>query len=363
MKPFKPRALLGLAVAVLAAATGCEESSVLATDSTFPEAGRFCNIPQNLIFSSAAKDGIPALTNPLLVTAGEAGTEYLKDETRVIGLFDDGQPIAIPLNIMWFHEVVNLEMNGIPVSITHCPLTGSTMGFKRQGVNGAEFGVSGLLFQNNLIMYDRNSPESLWPQMAREASCGDRTGASLDMVSVFEMSWGGWRSMHPNTRVVSADTGWPRPYSVYPYGDYDTPENPMVLYPQELDSRFPPKERVLGIPHGSGGMVFPFESLRAVGPLTASHAQVGGGPVVVFWDSSVESAMAYSPSLEGQELRFAVQGDAIVDAQTGTSWRVDGLALEGPLAGSRLQPISEAFVAYWFAWPAFYPAIEIWSGS
>jgi hypothetical protein len=113
-----------------------------------------CSIPQNLIFNGGpGKDGIPALTNPPMGRHGDPGIEYLDDQDRVVGFFLDGQATAIPLNIFWWHEIVNLTAGDGAVAVTHCPLTGSSIAFDRAAVGGAEFGVSGLLYKNNLVMY------------------------------------------------------------------------------------------------------------------------------------------------------------------------------------------------------------------
>ncbi len=323
-----------------------------------------CSIPQGLIFNGGpGKDGIPALTNPTFVRPGDNGTAYLRGEDRVVGLHIDNQPYAIPLNIFWWHEIVNLDLDGTSVSITHCPLTGSSLGFDREAAGGAEFGVSGLLYQNNLIMYDRNSPESLWPQMLRGARCGSRDGTGLPMVPVVEMSWEGWLVRNPTTVVVSSETGWGRDYTRYPYGNYDAPQNASVLFPLEVDTRRPPKERGLGIPVGTGGVVFPYGILDDQGPLAAAQMVLDGNDIVVFWDRSAHGAMAYHATAQGQDLTFSVQDDRFVDEETGTAWLVDGTSVKGPLAGARLEPVEKAFVAFWFAWPAFYPDVEIWEGS
>jgi len=323
-----------------------------------------CSIPQSQILNGGpGKDGIPALTNPTLARATEGGTAYLRDEDRVVGIMLDSGPLALPLNIFWWHEIVNMDDGNSAMSITHCPLTGSTLAFDRSAVNGAEFGVSGLLFQNNLIMYDRNTGESLWPQMLRGARCGPADGTALAMLPVIEMTWGGWRTLHPDTRVISADTGYGRDYTSYPYGSYDNPNNSSLLFGGRIDNRRPPKERVLGIPQGSGGVAFPYGVLEEIGPVAAVHTDLLGEPHVVLWDGAREAAMAYKPQIDGGNLTFTVVQDRIVDDQSGSVWRVDGMAIEGPMAGKQLEPISEAFVAFWFAWPSFYPDIEIWSTS
>ena len=169
-----------------------------------------CSIPNSQIKSGGpGKDGIPALSNPEFVFPDEPGAAYLREGDRVVGIMIDDQAFAIPLNIFWWHEIVNLSGLDTHLVVSHCPLTGSSLAFDRGPADDAEFGVSGLLYQNNLIMYDRNGPESLWPQMLRGARCGDRNGTELSMVPIVEMTWGGWTTLHPGTWVVSSQTGYP----------------------------------------------------------------------------------------------------------------------------------------------------------
>lgn len=324
-----------------------------------------CSIPNSQIQTGARRDGIPALTNPETARSGEPGTEYLLEDDRVIGIVLEGEPLAIPLNILWWHEVVNLDGDTYAVTVSHCPLTGSSLAFDRRHLGDTEFGVSGLLFQNNLIMYDRSgAKESLWPQMLRGARCGYRDGESLPMVPIIETTWGGWTRLHPDTKVVTSRTDYDRNYRLYPYGNYDRPSNGELLFPlnDPMDRRRPPKERVLGIPVGSGGIAYPFGLLEERGDAAAVHGSVEGTDYVILWESERQGAMAYRPVADGQPLTFNDADGRITDAQTGSTWRMDGVAVEGPLAGSALEPIADAFVAFWFAWPAFYPDIELWSG-
>ncbi len=325
--------------------------------------GLECSIPSTLLLNGGpGKDGIPALTNPRFVEPGGAETTYLEDSDRVVGIILDSQPLALPLNIFWWHEIVNISQAGVRLSITHCPLTGSTLGFDRTAAGGAEFGVSGLLYRNNLVMYDRNSSESLWPQMLRGARCGAADGTALTMVPVIEMTWEGWRTLYPDTRVLG-DPGAGRNYRSYPYGSYDSTNNPTLLFPGTIDNRRPPKERVLGITSGTGGITYPYGVLDEVGSMAAVQGNLPGEPHVVFWDRDRDAAMAYRPNLDGEDLTFSVVDESIVDDQTGSTWRVDGTAISGPNAGTQLEPVAEAFIAFWFAWPTFYPDIEIWSAQ
>jgi hypothetical protein len=321
-----------------------------------------CSIPTDQIFVGQVKDGISALTNPATVAVGDPAADFLTNRDRVVGLFIDGTPYAIPLNIFWYHEIVNLDGPGYSIAVTHCPLTGSSMAFDRGPIGGAEFGVSGLLFRNNLIMYDRADPESLWPQMLSGARCGVRDGEQLVSVPIVETWWAGWKELHPDTRVVG-DGGNPDLYISYPYGSYDTPENPILLFPgSTIDPRRPPKERVLGIPDGFGGIAFPFLGLASASSdfKTVVNAEALGGDVVVFWDERVRGAIAYHAQSDGQALTFRVEDGQFVDDQTESVWDFEGNATTGPAAGAALEPVAEAYVAFWFAWADFHPLAELW---
>ena len=314
----------------------------------------------------AAKDGIPALSHPQLVAANDVLANYLLPTDRVIGIKVGSEYLAFPHNILWWHEIVNLSDFGLV--ITYCPLTGSSMVFSTLAAGGADFGVSGLLVENNLVMYDRTSSgseedESLWPQMLNGARCGPAEGQSLTMYESIEIEWEDWVALHPDTRVVSRHTGSDRNYRLYPYGDYEVESNSSTLVPltNSLDDRRPPKERVLGIPFGprDEAMVFPFGALRSLGDL-AVVPETLGVPIVVFWDSDAAAAMAFQRWVGGQHLTFEVTNGAFVDVETGSQWSIDGEALSGPLAGSTLTMVAEAYVSFWFAFSTFFPNLDLW---
>lgn len=121
------------------------------------------------------KDGIPALSNPAVVSAGE-GDRFLQAEDLVLGVVVNGEARAYPHGILWWHEIVNDVLGGEPIVVTFCPLTGSGIVYDPE-IDGRSlnFGVSGLLFDNNLILFDRAS-DSLWSQMRLESVCGSFQG-------------------------------------------------------------------------------------------------------------------------------------------------------------------------------------------
>lgn len=326
----------------------------------------FCTVPSSELASVLVPEAIPAIEDPPLVEPDHPEASYVDDDERVIGLLVDGKPIALPLNVMRRHEVANLTIGGTRVAVSYCPLTGSTLVFDRAAVGGVELGVSGLLHHNNLVVYDRQDPASFFTQMRRGAAvCGPRarTGTRLTLLPSLELRWSAWTRLHPGTVVVSneldplIDRG---SYDSNPFVEYERIDNPDVRIPMEIDPRRLPKERVLGIPlSGDGGPVFPFEAMRGADRRAIMTVH---GAAVVFWDESAEAAVAYSTELDGRALSFTATDAGYVDDETGSTWRLDGLALSGPLAGERLKQIPDAFVSFWFAWAAFFPEAVIQVG-
>lgn len=378
-KPFPTiLALMGTLVTGACTGSGIEPSGPVTGSGNLPATGGgLCLIEgESPRSGGVVKDGIPALSDPWMVGSDDPLASYVLETDRVIGVNYGGEWLAFPLNIMRWHEVVNLNGGASPLALTYCPLTGSGMAFDRSPVGGNEFGVSGLLWRSNLIMYDRGTQESLWPQMRGRADCGPRAGTVLPQLPVSDMTWGAWKALHPDTRVVSQNTGWERDYRANPYEDYERLDAPP---PSDMkwDLRRQPKERVLGIPTSRGGFAIPFgafpQSSKAVLNLTlpGEGATEDGIPVVVFWDGASQSAEAFYPIPEwisdpgpgGGEVNFEVKDQQIVDSGTGTIWTVDGRAVDGSAAGSRLKEVRGSLVSFWFAWAAFYPDTELFDES
>ena len=203
--------------------------------------------------------------------------------------------------------------------------------------------MSGILHNNNLVMFDSSDEPTFFTQIMRgAATCGPgaRTGASLPLIPSFEMRWDAWQRVHPNTSVVSEQTGGLGDYRVNPHVQYESPDNPLLLVPFPIDPRRPPKERILGLSvGGDGGPAFPFEELRRSERLAVSALN---GSVVVLWDRTAEAAFAFSTELDGEELAFVATETGFADVATGSEWSLDGLAVAGPLAGRRLELLEEA---------------------
>jgi len=196
-------------------------------------------ISRNLAGGGPSKDGIPSIDNPQYVSVLEAD-KFLDDNSIVYGVDYNGFVAAYPQKIMYWHEIVNDEINGEKISVTYCPLTGSTIGYKNKNL-----GVSGKLYNSNLVMYDRET-DSLIPQIIGVAIDGSLKGQKLESFHVFQTKWIDWKAKHPNTKVLSLETGNDRNYDKNPYPGYD--DILRLWFPVATESnQFKTKELMIGI--------------------------------------------------------------------------------------------------------------------
>ena len=220
-------------------------------------------IPANEILQGGPpRDGIPSIDKPRFVSANAA--KFMKPKDRVIGITVNGESRAYPINILNWHEIVNDNIKGIPLSVTYCPLCGTGIVYQgRLGGRTLQFGVSGLLYNSDVLLYDR-ATQTLWSQILSKAISGPLRGQKLTMIESSQTSWAKWLKKQPNTRVLSTQTGFSRDYTRSPYGNYDN--NTNLYFPVSRESRrYHPKERVLGVTINGRTKAYPFAELAKLG--------------------------------------------------------------------------------------------------
>ncbi len=321
---------------------------------------------EDVLSGGPPPDGIPAIDEPAFEPAREVG--WLPDDEPVLALTVGGETRGYPLRVMTWHEIVNDAVGGVPVAVTYCPLCNSGVAFERSvpGHGVLSFGTSGLLYADNLVMYDRQT-ESLWPQLTGTASVGALTGTVLHGIPMGTVAWRDFVSAHPDALVLSQDTGFDRPYGTNPYVGYDDPDGDLLFgLPGDLDTRLPVKERVVGLSNSAVSIAVVRRSLVGRPPLEVT---VGEDLVVLWHQAGLASALdtatiasgadigtvgAFHPLLDGRRLHFEHRRDAFVDRETGSRWNVLGQSTGGPLEGAELRPYRH-LDTFWFAWVAFHP--------
>ena len=222
------------------------------------------------------------------------------------------------------------------------------------------FGVSGKLIMNALVMFDRET-NSLWSHFLSEGISGEYEGTKLVNVPLVLTTWGEWKRAFPETRALL--TGG-RAYD--PYESYYRRDDPGVIGESNRDSRLPRKELVLGMGFDDGALAFPHSVLQGE---SVVNTELHGTPIVVYYHPATETATVFARQIDGIELSFTVEQDEAVDGNprdwlvddaTGTRWLpLTGQAVSGELAGTRLQPTHGVNI-FWFAWSDYFPETSIY---
>lgn len=318
------------------------------------------------------RDGIPPIDDPNFISPAEAA-EWLADNEPIVIFEHDGDARAYPLQILTWHEIVNDEVGSIPVSVTFCPLCNATVVFDRRlGDTVYDFGVSGLLRNSDLIMWDRQT-ESLWQQFTGEGIVGDLAGAQLRFLPSAIISFADFRAAHPDGLVLSRETGFNRRYGQNPYVGYDTIGQNPFLFTGEIDGRLPAMVRVITLSlDDEVDIAYPLPTLAEMGAINDEQA---GQPISVFHTPGTSSALGaatiaaaedvgatgvFDPVLDGQRLTFRAENGTFIDEQTGSIWNILGQAVDGPHSGSQLNRLVHAD-HFWFSWAAFKPDTIIYS--
>jgi hypothetical protein len=257
------------------------------------------------------KDGIPSVDEPKFNDGGD-----VEDGDPVFGVVVNGEPRAYPQDVLAQHEIANDTVGGKNIAVTYCPLTGTAMGFER---GGTTFGVSGDLLNSNLVMYDR-ATDTRYPQVLGAGVEGELRGGSLVPFGVTWTTWGRWRDEHPDSRVLSRDTGYVRNYDDDPYGGYNPKtgyySSDSLSFPvTNRDERFHPKKVFIAARDSEGAVAFDKRALREEKTLSVGTET---GTYTAEYDESLDTATVER------------DGDAVV-----------------------------SFDAMWFAVAAFYPDIHV----
>ncbi len=301
-----------------------------------------------IVWGGVVQDGIPPLRSPKMIAPNEAG--YLADDNVVFGLTINGDARAYPKRILAWHEMFVDVVGGVPVTGAYCTLCGSMVLYKSRA-NGAvhRLGTSGFLYRSNKLMYDEDT-QSLWNTLWGIPVLGPLVDQNiqLERLSVVTTTWGEWRRRHPDTSVLSLDTGHVRDYSEgEAYRQYFATDELMFAVP-ELDRRLSNKDEVLGVIFPQ----YPDKPLAIAADYLSEHPvfhdRVGGLRFVVLTDASganrvYEARDVTFTSWDGQESAIDANGD---------SWRLTESELSAP--NGRLLHRLPAHRAFWFGWYSAY---------
>ena len=304
---------------------------------------------EEIVWGGVKKDAIPPLDDPALIPASDA--DYLTPEELVFGIEINGDARAYPLRIMDWHEMLNDVVGGVSVSLAYCTLCGSGILFET-ALDGREkpfrFGSSGLLYRSNKLMYDRET-NSLWNQFTGEPAAGPLAGSGITLLTrpVVITSWQAWRASHPETKVLSLDTGFERDYRPgQPYGDYFASKE--LIFPAYLDDgRLGAKDYVFALRGGAADKAWPLAAFKGGAVI---NDMAGAVPLTLIGNEESQTVRAYRT--DGRV--FEKTGNPGEVRSGGEAWQVTEEALRSP--EGEAFPRLPGHIAYWFAWSGYLGA-------
>ena len=302
---------------------------------------------EEIVWGGVRKDGIPALNDPKHLSSVDA--TYITDDELVFGVEINGDVRAYPLRMLDWHEMFNDVIGGVPVALAYCTLCGSGILFETL-VEGRPdrfvFGSSGFLFRSNKLMYDQET-HSLWNQFTGRPVVGPLTGSGIELAvrPVAITTWKHWLARHPDTKVLSLDTGFDRDYTPgRPYASYFS--SPDLMFPVLVeDTRLKPKDYVFALRSGVHEKAWPLSEF-AGGQVI--NDRIGTLDIVLIGDAASRTVRAYDA--RGCDFT-ATFGDADTVESEGHSWMIEEESLTS-VDGQTL-PRLPGHIAYWFAWSGY----------
>lgn len=296
------------------------------------------------------RDGIPPLKNPKMISAREA--TYLGDDNVVFGVAIDGDVRAYPKRILAWHEMVKDKIGGRELNGVYCTLCGAMILYDTT-VDGVqhELGTSGFLYRSNKLMYDQ-ATKSLWSTLTGEPVVGPLVGKGIELKTLYVVTttWKEWKTRHPNTLVLSLDTGHDRNYGEgVAYHDYFATDRLMFNVPK-LDQRLPNKAEVLALRYGNEPLAIAADFLARN---RVYHDRTGKTEFVVLTDASGANRV-----YQASNVKFtAWNGADSARDSAGKNWRVEEAQLTGP-DGRSLQRLA-AHRSFWFGWYSQFPKTRL----
>ncbi len=300
-----------------------------------------------VVDGGVGKDGIPSIDNPRFVAVDDV-TGLAEDELVVVVKVGDVIK-AYPQRILDQHEIVNDMFGSTPVALTFCPQTGTALAFDRR-INDelTTLGVSGLLYNSNLVMYDRSS-DTRWAQMTTQAVNGELACDKLEFLQTLELSWGGVKDLFPQALVLSGDTGFDRNYTSPPLSK-QTSLNSLPTFPYTpKDERFANYKRVHAIIDTVKVQIYTFDQFSEMLELTIDDANV--------LISHPEYRLIVSYKTKAKVLQLATDpqsANVIMQDSEGNGYNLFGEVIAGERVGERLEP-TFSYMGYWFSLASMFP--------
>ena len=299
----------------------------------------------NNIQGTPNKEMFPDIEEPKFKLVSEEKNISGSDTVASFHIGDDYR--AYPLKYILYHHLVNDTFGKTPVLISYCGICNSAAAYNPiLGGKTLSFGVLGVLYHNDLVMYDKNT-DSWWIQITGEAISGKHKGVKLDLLPGLELvKFSDFKKTHSKGKVLQP---------IAQYEGFYNQFNPDQFY--EQDNSLGSRDQVVGVEVRGKAKAYKLEDVKKEKIINDT---LNGWSLIVVSDPEDKGVRIFRRFLKNQELvlEFELKGNTLVDKETNSTWNFNGEAKEGKLKGSVLEK-PQYLELYLFAWKGFYPKTKI----
>lgn len=305
-------------------------------------------------WGGVVQDGIPPLRNPEMVDASLAN--YLEDSNIIFGIKVNGDVRAYPKRVLAWHEMFTDTVGDIPVAGVYCTLCGTVILYKTtHNSKQYKLGTSGFLYRSNKMMYDKKT-QSLWSTSLGKPIIGPLVNKNiqLDFLSVVTTTWGAWKKLHPNTKVLSLNTGHQRNYGEgVAYHNYFSTDELMFNVPK-TNTKLLNKDEVLVVrtPLDKENVMAISSKFLKQHPIYSNT--INNQSFVVFTDTSGAHRTFYSEKFIFKKY----DGKNRVIDNSKNEWLIDENQLKNIKTGQILNRL-HTYNAFWFGLYAAFPNLTL----
>ena len=284
-------------------------------------------------------------TNKSFITA----TESLDKSKLAIGVAINGEAKAYPIQLIGYHHQVMDTIGGEPVIITYCTVCRTGRVYSSR-LNGRDeiFRLVGMDHFN--AVFEDQTTKSWWQQASGRAIAGPLKGSMLKEIPSSQLTIDSWIRKYPNSVVMEPDPLYDERY--FGLEDYDRGTMQSSLVKRDYRS-WQPKSWIVGVRNDSSSTAYDWNELVKKRVIQDT---LEGSPILVAMESDTSSFHVYECKVNGFILQFNTNlvDNHLTDQNTGSTWNMDGLCIDGPLKGQQLKSV-QAYNEFWHAWERFEP--------
>jgi len=265
----------------------------------------------------------------------------------VLGIELGDQSKAYPIQLIGYHHQVMDTIGKTSVMVTYCTVCRTGRVF-HPIVNGKleKFRLVGMDHFN--AMFEDETTKSWWAQATGECIAGPLKGQRLNEFPSVQVRLNAWLKSHPNSEIMQPDEKFKKEFEGMDV--YDEGKSKGSLTKRNSASwKF--KSWVVGVDYKGNAKTYDWNLLATKRLIQDSVSWL---PIMVVLEADNASFHAYSRLLGNDILNFKLQGEGMIETNSGSVWDYNGKCISGKYEGSSLEKIN-GYQEFLHSWEYFHP--------